>query len=304
MKTALLISTALTFLIFLSCNSKSARENATSSMDVQLADVEKSPFQQRDEEGKQKIPVKHQPQNTADSVAAQVQVKTTSNAEWDKKIIKTATLKLEVKDFKGYTNNIHQTVKKFGGYIAAEEQNATDEKSETIMVIKVPVGQFETMMDQLPGTDNKVVEKRITSEDVTGEVVDTRLRLEAKKGMRLKYLEFLKQSKNMEEILQVQNEINTIQEEMESAAGRIEFLSHQSAYSTINCSFYQPVNGFKAGGNLSFFTRISEAFKTGAAWFENLFIGLIAVWPLLLITTLIYTVWKKFKPSKVIVHNP
>ena len=99
-------------------------------------------------------------------------VKQISNPDWDKKIIKTATLKLEVKDFKGFTDNIHQTIKQFGGYIAQEEQHATDEKSETIMVIKVPAAQFETIMILLPGTVNKVVEKRITSEDVTGEVVD------------------------------------------------------------------------------------------------------------------------------------
>ena len=58
----------------------------------------------------------------------------------------------------------------------------TDEKSESIIVIKVPVEQFESMMNQLPGNDNKILERKITTEDITGEVVDIKSRLEAKKG--------------------------------------------------------------------------------------------------------------------------
>jgi hypothetical protein len=43
----------------------------------------------------------------------------------------------------------------------------------------------------------------------------------------------------MKEILQVQQEINSIQEQMESASGRINYLSHQSAYSTIHLQYFQ-----------------------------------------------------------------
>ena len=77
-------------------------------------------------------------------------------------------------------------------------------------------------------------EKKITSEDVTTEVIDTRSRLEAKKQVRLRYLDLLKQAKNMEEILSVQSEINGIQEQIESAAGRMEYLQHSSSFSTIH----------------------------------------------------------------------
>ena len=243
-------------------------------------------------------------QAIADSAITPSPLKAVANPDWDKKIIKTATLRLEVKEFKKYNDNVHKTVKQFGGYIAQEEQNLTDEKSETVISIKVPVEQFETMMNQLPGEDVKVLERKITTEDVTGEVLDTRSRLEAKKQMRIKYLEFLKQSKNMEEVLQVQNEINSIQEEIESAAGRVEYLSHQSAYSTINLTFYQPINGYKpSDGSPSFFTRITSAFKAGAGWIADLFVGLVSIWPLLLAVFVIYVGWKKMRPSKLIAPN-
>ncbi len=233
----------------------------------------------------EKIPVGDGRQPSLDSAVQQSPVvKPTVKVDWDKKIIKTATLKLEVKDFKGYNETVHKTVKQFGGYIAQEENNLSDEKSETTVSIKVPVDQFEDMMNQLPGTNVKVLERKITTEDVTGEIVDTRSRLEAKKQMRLKYLEFLKQSKNMEEVLQVQGEINSIQEEIESAASRVEYLSHQSVFSTINLTFFEPLAGYKPDSDSpSFLTRVSLAFKSGGKWCAELFVALISIWPLLLL---------------------
>jgi len=216
------------------------------------------------------------------------------NPDWDKKIIKTAVLKLEVKDFKGCSDMVHSSAKRYGGYIANEEQSQSADKKESTISIKVPVEQFETLMSQLPSDSDKVIEKKITTEDVTGEVVDTKSRLQAKEQVRLKYLEFLKQAKNMEDVLKVQGEINNIQEEMESASGRINYLSHQSVYSTINLTFYQPLAGYNPSNDSpGFLTRTLKAFKTGVDFIAEIFIGLISVWPLCLAAFIIWALWKR-----------
>ena len=154
-------------------------------------------------------------------------------------------------------------------------------------------------MNELGGNDIKVIERSIKTEDVTGQVVDTKSRLEAKKQMRIKYMEFLKQSKNMAEVLQVQAEINSIQEEIEAAASRIQYLSNQSAYSTINLTFYEPLNGFNPGNDSpTFISNVIEAFKTGASFIKTLLIGLISIWPLWVIGLVILYIWKRNRPAK------
>ncbi len=274
---ALLISS-----LFFSCHSSKEKDQLVAN-DLKMAAIENVPLLENENEKKQ-IPVGKRQILATDSSATQTPLKPADLTDWDKKIIKTATLKLEVKDFQHYNELVHQTVKKFGGYIAQEEQNLSEEKTETSISIKVPVDQFETMMNQLPGADVKILERKITTEDVTGEVVDVKSRLQTKMKMRLKYLDFLKQSKNMEEVLQVQNEINEIQEAIEAAAGRVEYLTHQSAMSTINLSFYQPINGYQpSDGAPSFLTRVTDAFKNGGKWIADVLIGLISLWPLLLI---------------------
>lgn len=279
-------------------NNKSEAESDFSKQELRSPEAQK-----HEDKDNQQIPVgKFSP--PADSTGIPLQTPVVSNPEWDKKIIKIANLKLEIKDFKKYNEYVHNAVREYGGYVAQEDQNLSDEKSETTITIKVPVAQFEPMMNKLPAADSKVMEKKISSEDVTGEVVDTKSRLEAKKQMRLKYMEFLKQSKNMEEVLQVQNEINDIQEQIESAAGRVAFLSNQSAMSTINLTFYQPMNGYRpVDAAPSFLTRLSNAFKTGANWISELIVGLVSIWPLILVASTIYFGWKKLKPAKVVAQK-
>ncbi len=243
----------------------------------------------------QKIPVNEKQTTTDSSSARAIPAET---IDWDKKIIKTAALKLEVKNFKGFNEAVHQTVRQFGGYIAQEEQTGSNEVQENTISIKVPVAQFESMLNQLSSGDVKVSERKITTEDVTSEYVDTRSRLEAKKEMRLKYLEFLKQSKNMTEVLQVQNEVNGIQEEIEAASGRVTYLSHQSAYSTINLTFFQPNAGFTPKDESpTFLSRVGSAFKTGGHFMGELFVGLVSIWPLMLIVAISYFGYKKYKAA-------
>lgn len=281
MNTKLFFSALLFSTVLLSCN-KTSEQGVI--LDTTLSNPETKQQVPEDTDGdKQKMPSGNFTL-TQDS-ATPSSLQTASYIDWDKKIIKTATVKLEVKDFKKYNESVHGIVRKFGGYVAQEEQNLTDEKTESVVSVKVPVLQFEPMLNELSAGDVKVFERSITSQDVTGDIVDTRSRLEAKKQVRLKYIDFLKASKNMEDILKVQEEINKIQEDIEAATGRVAYLSNQSAYSTINLTFYQAINGFKpTGTNPSFLTRVSNSFKSGAEFIIDLLVALVSIWPLLLIT--------------------
>jgi len=279
--------------IFFSCNHS---ENDKSNNSTLLAGLEVT--QENQQPGKNP----HEPlQDTTKQGAIHANP---ANAGWDKKIIKTASLKLEVKDIKRCNESVHQTINQYGAYIASEEQHLVDEMTETTMTLKVPVAHFEDMMNQLSGFDAKVIERKISTDDVTAQVVDTRSRLETKKQMRLKYLEFLKQSKNMTEVLQVQQEIDGIQVEIEAATGRVNYLSQQALYSTINLVYYQPVAGFSpVNKDPGFFSRVSEAFKLGVNWIADIFVALISIWPLVLLISLAWVGWRRFRMVKPIAHN-
>ncbi|TMI72169.1 MAG: DUF4349 domain-containing protein [Bacteroidetes bacterium] len=226
----------------------------------------------------------------------------TIKPDWDKKIIKTGSLNLEVKDYNNFYASIREKVKSLGGYVAQEEQTQSDYKIENTMIIKVPVDQFDDAMAQLTIGVQKINGRNITSQDVTTEVVDTRSRMEAKKQVRQRYMDLLGQARNMNDILSVQSEINHVQEEIESATGRIEYLTHSSVFSTINLTYYQVLNAGadkpKEAGSPSFGQKTRDAFKVGWEIVSELFIAVITVWPLLLVSFLAFVAYKKIRKQK------
>lgn len=223
-----------------------------------------------------------------------------SKPDWNKKIIKTANLNVEVKDYSKFNQLVHSSANRFGGYVADELQSETEYKIENTIVIKVPVDQFQSAVDFFTSGNGRINEKKISSEDVTTQVVDTKSRLEAKKQVRLRYLDLLKQAKNMQEVLQVQTEINDIQEEIESAAGRINYLSNASAMSTIHFTYYQVINASaKETETVTFWEKSKIAFLSGWSGLVEVMIGLLNIWPLALILTLVVWAVKRSVLKKV-----
>ncbi len=224
---------------------------------------------------------------------------TAANPDWDKKIIKNATLSVEVKDYVRFNELVRAAVKQSGGYIAQEEQNESDYKIENSVTIKVPVDQFDNTVSALTPGKEKVLVRKITSQDVTGEVVDTKARLEAKRQVRLRYLDLLKQAKNMEEILQVHNEINDIQENMEAAAGRVGYLTHAAAFSTIQLGYFQVLDPHARDVETppGFGQKVLTALTAGLGWVGELIILLVTLWPVWLVLLTAWWVFRKYRSS-------
>ncbi|MBS1746155.1 MAG: DUF4349 domain-containing protein [Bacteroidetes bacterium] len=279
------------------CNKSSDKTN-----DIQLPNAAKTD-QMTDENKEEEHPQFNGQFNLADTVGQSAitgspsQVPGTS--DWDKKIIKTADLQLELKEYEKFSTSFHNSIKRFGAYIASEKQQRSDYKIENTVVIKVPVEQFDDFVNSFAGEGIKIIEKDITGEDVTGEYIDTRSRLQAKLEVREKYLQLLKQAKNMKEILDVQNEINEIQEEIEAAEGRINYLKHSAAYSTVNIDYYQYINGTTSDNKQpGFFTRVAHSFAEGASTVGELFLFIVSVWPFLLGIIIFWVFIKRFRLKK------
>ena len=281
---------ALLVLLFFGCND-------SKTMDVSLGTGD---FKQ--EENSQAADTSTLPVVVSDQDQARYPDNEIVETGWDKKIIKTATLNLEVKNYGRYYSLLYPSVKRSGGYVAQEDQSETEYKTENIVTIKVPVAQFDEAVKLLLSDTVlvKLVDKKIGSEDVTRQVVDTKSRLESKRQVRIRYLELLKQAKNMEEVLQVQNEINDLQEQIELATGRLTYLNQSAAYSTIHLTFFQVMNpSASTVTEPSFIIKLANAFQQGLDFIKQFILGLITIWPLLIVFAGIWFVFRKWKISKV-----
>jgi hypothetical protein len=317
---------AILLVTFSACNydSKNAAMVATDSVaaapaDVQLQEIRSEEFKMEEVPGNEGIyknvnnadkgappQEKDKRQSPAPQQQRQQQVPqqpAVVNPDWNKKIIKNATLSVEVKDYLQFNRLVHDAVQQAGGYVAQEEQGESDYKIENTVTIKVPVEQFDKAVLALTPGKEKILVKKITSQDVTGEVVDTKSRLEAKRQARARYLDFLKQAKNMEEILQVQSEIDEIQENMEAAAGRVNYLTHAAAYSTIQLSYFQVMNpqAKEVDTPPGFGQKVLLALTAGLQWVGEFLLLLITIWPVWLLVLTGIWLYRRYRAAKKVV---
>jgi hypothetical protein len=284
-------------LLQVSCN-QSSESNVVK--DVQLQEISKTQ-EFSDESGygfSQDTSIS--PGGITHQVAPVVKEKQYASADWNKKIIKNGLLKLEVENYKAFSKKLREKVTAAGGYIATEEQRSGDDKIEEELTIRVPVEQFDEAVQLMSEDAKKVIEKKISTDDVTSALIDVKSRMEAKKNVRQRYMDLLRQANKMSDVLQVEKEINSIQEDIEAAAGRIDYLSHASAYSTIRLTFFQVLNSSEQpDADPSFFAKVRDAFKTGAGWAADVFVALVSIWPLWVGLLFIYLAIRKLRPGKI-----
>jgi hypothetical protein len=190
-------------------------------------------------------------------------------------------------------------IQAIGGYIANANQNRQSGNLENNWTVRVPATKFDTFIGNVEKESIYTDSKNIAAEDVTAEYVDNDLRIKAKQKVFERYLELLKQAKNVQDIMAVEEQIRIIREEIESKEGRQKYLNDQVDFSTVTLNFYQETD-VSSAPEQPFYVRIWHNFTDGWASFFNMIIGLFYLIPyILLIFVIIYLLrkwWKKRQP--------
>lgn len=212
----------------------------------------------------------------------------------DRKLIKNGHISFETDDLQQTKQQIISLIKKYGGYIAADNQNAYGNTKTINLSVRIPAQHFDTILSGIAKNVEKFDNKEIRISDVTAEFLDVEARLKNKKELDKKYLEILQKAKSVQDILNVERELGKLREEIESTEGRLKYLKNQVAFSTLNISFYKSVKS-----TTSFGKRIAEGFVKGFENLKGFFIGIINLWPFVLILlAVIILIRKRFKRKK------
>ena len=209
------------------------------------------------------------------------------------KIIKTADLSFKVEKYNTARIKILGIIKKHNGYVASENQTGDEYRTTNVMVIRVGSDAFDALVDDLLKEAIFVDYKKINAEDVTEEFVDITARLKSKKDAMIQYETILKKAYSINDILEVQQYIRTLQEEIESLEGRLKYLSNKVELSTINVTFYEQGNIIPVQSE-SFGYKLKEALSWGWHGLVTFFLVLIYLWPLWVICLITFFIVRHF----------
>lgn len=163
----------------------------------------------------------------------------------DRKILRNADLTLEVAIPSEVQRKISSIAELHGGFVVTSESKQRQtgdarQELEVNLVVRVPATQFGAALDQIRGAGSRVIQEKITGQDVTEEFIDLEARIKTQKALESQFLEIMKQAHKVEDALEVQRQIAEVRTEIERLEGRKRFLENRASLSTISVSLQTP----------------------------------------------------------------
>lgn len=224
--------------------------------------------------------------------------KVSSDIMAKRKIIRTGEMKFKVNNLEKSTRVIQALTEKCNGFISNMNQNNSSYLASNILAVRIPIDQFDYFLFQMKEEALYADYIRVNAKDVTEEFIDIEHRLKTKKEVQRRYIEILQnKAKTVEDVLAAEEKIRVIQEEIESREGRLRYLKDNIALSTINIEMYQELEQGEAEivYEKGFFSKAKDGFVNGWNFILELLVGLINIWPVLIVVSLVFLFRKRIK---------
>jgi len=214
----------------------------------------------------------------------------------EQKIIKTGRLSFETQTPDATHQRILELTKQYKGFVQSDNSGKSYNRIFRNIVVRVPTENFQSYIDGISEGVQYFDQKDISRQDVSEEFVDLTARLKAKRELENRYLELLKQAKNVKEMLEIERELSTIREEIEAKQGRLNYLQNKVSLSTVYIDFYKTTT--ETGVTVSYWQKMKNALKGGWDGISVFFLGLLYLWPLFLLILIAVLVIRRFIKSR------
>lgn len=215
----------------------------------------------------------------------------------NKKIIKDGNISIKVKNVEAAKKRIDDIVKAYDAYYENESFNNYDLRVSYDLKIRVPAKQFEAFLKASEKSDGEIITKNINARDVTEDYMDGEIRLNSKKLFRNRYNQLLEKAEKVDDILAIEENIRSLQEEIESQEGQLKFLDDQVTYSTLEITLFTEKSIAKSKVvEDTFFERFKISLANGWDMLVTFVLWCIMQWPwYIVVVTLIVMIKIYFK---------
>jgi hypothetical protein len=176
------------------------------------------------------------------------------------RIVRKATLSLEVGQ-----GDLNDTISRAativsghqGIYVSSSTEVPSNRPAHGQVSFRVPVDAFEATLRELKGL-GRYRGEHSSSEDVTTQYIDLNGQLAAWRAQEKVYLRLVAQAKSIGDVISIQNQLQSVQSNINRLQGQVDFLRDQSSFSTIELDLAEP----GAAGPAVPQTRFAKAWST------------------------------------------
>lgn len=213
----------------------------------------------------------------------------------DRKVIKTAQLSIEVKEFQAAMEEVARIAAQSGGFVSDSRSYVTTSKQHRGSVtMRVPEKEFQGVIEKLRKL-GEVKSESSTGQDVTEEYIDLEARLNNYKKQEQRLLEILDKAKTVEEVLKVEEQLARVRGEIERITGRIIYLKNRIELASITVELFEPE---PIAQSLGIRNSISEAVSGFIATINGLIVLTGTLLPVIILAALLWyavSSWRRRK---------
>ena len=199
-----------------------------------------------------------------------------------KKIIRNGRMGLQVADLDASKRQTDSLANRFGAYYSRENYTDDYRGPAIVLTIRIPEARYTPFVAAAESGGGKILYKEISARDVTEEYLDVETRLANKRSYLERYRELVKRASTIKEVMEVEEQVRKLEEEIESAEGRLRYLDNQAGYSTLELTLTTEYKYTPEPKN-RFWERLKEALSGGWQGIVSLVLGLLYIWPLWII---------------------
>jgi hypothetical protein len=167
-----------------------------------------------------------------------------------RKVIRNATLSIEVDSPATVETKVSTIVERLGGYVASSARDAQADEGErkagqVELSLRVPSARLEEALREIKRFGKGAESEQIGSEDVTDEYIDLGARISNQRRLEEQLAKILTQASDVDGAMKVHRELTSVRTEIDRLEGRKQFLESESAMAKIALSLrpFRPTVG-------------------------------------------------------------
>ena len=209
----------------------------------------------------------------------------TESAVAGDKIIYTARLTLETKDYDAARAALEQALADAGGWMENSSESSYDDSSRSLsMTLRVPAENYESFLTAA-GQAASLVNRSESADDVTAQYTDVAGRIANLEGQRDRLRELQASAETLSDLLDIEAQLSDVQYQLESWQGQLDWYDDQVASCTVTVSLRE-VETYTPTGE-TFLERLGAAFAEGwqnfVAGLASIAVALAGLWPVVVI---------------------
>ena len=202
------------------------------------------------------------------------------------KIIYTARLELESKNYDETRAALTQALEQAGGYMESCQEYSYDGSARSLeMTLRVPEDQYDAFLTEAGQTGN-LTSRSEEAEDITTQYMDLAARLENLESQRARLLELQAEAETLSDLLEIESALSDVQYQLESWQSQMNWYNDQVEMCTVVIGL-QEVKVYTPAAEQSFGERVTNALTQGWTGFwegcQDLLLWIAGVWPVILI---------------------